>query len=158
MQDFTHSMSMMLYRALNGVMPRFRAIFSEFGVTETQWRVLRILWERKRIGFRELGELSLIPAPSLVGVIDRLCRDGLVERERSTQDRRQVDILATAAGQALEAQVMPAVSNAYAELSGALDKQTHAHLMAGLSALANLAHAPHQSAAPNPPRTLTGSQ
>ncbi len=38
MQDFAASLPMLLYRALHTVMPRFRAIFAESGLTEPQWR------------------------------------------------------------------------------------------------------------------------
>lgn len=138
MQDFTRSMPMMLYRALHGVMPRFRAIFSEFGLTETQWRVLRVLWEHQQIAFGDLARLTLIPAPSLVGVIDRLHANGLVDRLRSDTDRRHVYVVATRAGRALEKQVMPAVESAYADLEAMLGSNTRKQLLAGLDLLAAL--------------------
>ena len=78
-QSFSGSLPMMLYRALDVVMPRFRRIFNEFGLTEQQWRVLRVLWETEEIAFRELSDITLIPAPSLVGVIDRLAKQRLVD-------------------------------------------------------------------------------
>ena len=81
MLEFNRSLPMMLYRALDTIMPRFRKVFHEFGLTETQWRVLRVLWEQERIPVRELSKTTLIPAPSLVGVIDR--RD--VQRRRRQQ-------------------------------------------------------------------------
>ncbi len=59
MQEFSHSLPMMLYRTLDTVMPRFRQIFSEFGLTEQQWRVLRVLWQHEQIAFRELAGLPL---------------------------------------------------------------------------------------------------
>ena len=85
-QSFSGSLPMMLYRALDVVMPRFRRIFNEFGLTEQQWRVLRVLWETEEIAFRELSDITLIPAPSLVGVIDRLAKQRLVDRRRSETD------------------------------------------------------------------------
>ncbi len=145
MQDFTASLPMMLYRALHNVMPRFRAIFAEHGLTEPQWRVLRVLWEREQIAQGELAELTLIPPPSLVGVLDRLARDGLVQRRRSSDDRRNVWISPTAAGRALQTQVMPAVEAAYAELRGSLDNKTWAALKLGLAALAVPPAAPKSS-------------
>ena len=50
-QEFSRSLPMMLIRALDAVMPRFRDIFKEFGLTEQQWRVLRVLWEQDEIAF-----------------------------------------------------------------------------------------------------------
>ena len=94
-EGFSRSLPMMLYRALDTVMPRFRKIFNEFGLTEQQWRVLRVLWEHQDIAFHALAEFTLIPAPSLVGVVDRLSKSGLVERRRSESDRRNVSIRTT---------------------------------------------------------------
>ena len=98
MQEFSHSLPMMLYRTLDAVMPRFRQIFSEFGLTEQQWRVLRVLWQHEQIAFRELADLTLIPPPSLVGVVDRLTNSGLASRRRSDTDRRNVFVYATSKG------------------------------------------------------------
>ena len=57
---------MRLYRALDAVMPAFRQVFSEFGLTEQQWRVLRVLWEQGAVPLSSLASATLIPAPSLV--------------------------------------------------------------------------------------------
>ena len=137
-QDFGRSLPMMLYRALDTVMPRFRKIFNEFGLTEQQWRVLRVLWEYQEIAFHELAEATLIPAPSLVGVIDRLGKSGLVERRRSESDRRKVSVLATRKGKALESKVRPRVEEAYAALRGAISKKEWDQLIDGLDRLASL--------------------
>jgi DNA-binding MarR family transcriptional regulator len=64
MQGFSRSLPIILYRTLDAVMPRFRQIFNEFGLTGQQWRVLRVLWEQESITFSELSELTLIPAPT----------------------------------------------------------------------------------------------
>ena len=55
---------MMLYQALDVVMPRFRTIFREFGLTEQQWRILRALWDRDDLSARQLADMTLIPPPS----------------------------------------------------------------------------------------------
>ena len=138
MQEFSRSMPMMLYRALDAVMPRFRPIFNEFGLTEQQWRVLRVLWQHEEIAFRELAELTLIPAPSLVGVVDRLTRSGLANRRRSDTDRRHVFVHATSKGMALESQVTPRVEKAYAELRRSVDAKTWNSLLDGLEQISSI--------------------
>jgi homoprotocatechuate degradation regulator HpaR len=138
MQEFSHSLPMMLYRTLDAVMPRFRQIFSEFGLTEQQWRVLRVLWQHEQIAFRELADLTLIPPPSLVGVVDRLTKSGLASRRRSDTDRRNVFVYATSKGQALEAEVRPRVDKAYAELRSSVDKKTWHALIAGLEHISSI--------------------
>lgn len=130
--QFSGSLPMMLYRTLDAVMPRFRKIFNDFGLTEQQWRVLRVLWEHEAVTINRLAELTLIPAPSLVGVVDRLERDERVTRQRSQADRRKVNVVLIAKGIELEDQVMPRVAKTYAELKQSVDADTWDVVLEGL--------------------------
>lgn len=134
--QFTRSLPMMLYRTLDAVMPRFRKIFNDFGLTEQQWRVLRVLWETDGVTIKDLADLTLIAAPSLVGIVDRLERDGLVTRQRSTTDRRKVNVLVTTAGSELEDRIMPRVASAYVELKQSVDAETWSQVLVGLQRIA----------------------
>lgn len=136
-QEFSQSLPMMLYRALDAVMPRFRRIFNEFGLTEQQWRVLRVLWEQDPIAFRDLAEATLIPAPSLVGIVDRLAKQELVARRRSETDRRNVFISATDEGKALHRRIRPRVDEAYANLRASIDAGEWDRLITGLERIAS---------------------
>lgn len=131
-QQFSRSLPMMLYRTLDAVMPRFRKIFNDFGLTEQQGRVLRVLWERDEIALGELGRLTLIPAPSLVGIVDRLSSMDLVARKRSARDRRVVHVLATDKGKALQEEIMPQVAAAYAALKQSVDPESWEQALQGL--------------------------
>jgi homoprotocatechuate degradation regulator HpaR len=130
--QFSGSLPMMLYRTLDTVMPRFRKIFNDFGITEQQWRVLRVLWEHDAVTINRLAELTLIPAPSLVGIIDRLERDERVIRQRSQADRRKVNVVLIAKGVELEDQVMPRVAATYADLKQSVDSTTWEQVLRGL--------------------------
>lgn len=152
MQDFSRSLPMRLYRALAVVMPRFRRIFAQAGLTEQQWRVLRVLWEQPSVPQSALAELTLIPAPSLIGVLDRLAGAGLVERRRGTADRRVVEVAATAEGRALEERLMPDVQAAYAALRASLDESTWRALETGLDELTR-AQRPPDGTSSTPSRT-----
>jgi len=136
MQEFSRSLPMLLYRALDAVMPRFRRIFSDFGLTEQQWRVLRVLWERDAMPLGELAGLTLIPAPSLVGVVRRLQLQGLVTRHRSDRDRRVVFVRLTPAGREIQADVQPRVRSAYRELRESISEDDWTRLVAALESLA----------------------
>ena len=134
-QQFSESLPIMLYRALDVIMPRFRRIFSEFGLTEQQWRVLRVLWDSNEIALRELSSLTLIPAPSLVGIVDRLQKAGLVNRRRSDKDRRNVYVLTTTKGKELERQIMPRVQASYIDLKQSMDADVWQNMLVGLHAV-----------------------
>ena len=131
-QQFSASLPMMLYRAIDVVMPRFRRIFKEFGLTEQQWRVLRVLWEIEEISQNELAELTVISPPSLVGVLDRLRAMRLIERRRSALDRRVVYVASTQNGRDLRDQLMPAVQQTYFELRDSIDNEVWRNLLDGL--------------------------
>jgi homoprotocatechuate degradation regulator HpaR len=136
-EQFSHSLPIVLYRTLDAVMPRFRKIFNEFGLTEQQWRVLRVLWDLEAVTLNKLAALTLIPAPSLVGIVDRLERNQLVTRQRSEADRRKVNVVLTSQGAALEDDIMPRVATAYAELKQAVDAETWDQVLTGLNAIAS---------------------
>ena len=139
MKPFDNSLPMMLYRTLDAVMPAFRSIFARFGLTEQQWRVLRVLWEEWEEDGKPLlalAQSTLIQAPSLVGVVDRLQRDGLVERRRSEVDRRVVRVCLTGAGRALKVRVTPLVDAAYTDLQATLSDVEWAELLVTLDKVA----------------------
>ena len=142
MKHFERSLPMMLYRTLDVVMPSFRRIFKEFGLTEQQWRVLRVLWERDGCVLSELAEATLIPAPSLVGILDRLERNGMLTRRRSKSDRRKVHIFVSREGKELEQQVSPKVDEAYAELEASIDSAQWAQLLHAMDRLIEQAQRP----------------
>ena len=113
---FEASLPMMLYRVLDAIMPAYRALFAEYGLTEQQWRVLRTLWDNESLSSTDVAARTLIPAASLVGVLDRLERKGLIARIRSVEDRRVVIAKLTVEGRALERQIAPRLDHIQASV------------------------------------------
>lgn len=109
MQSFDDSLPMILNRTLDAVMPTYRELFARYQLTEQQWRVLRVIWNSRNVTSSHLSERTLLSPPSLVSIIDRLEKKGLVSRVRSVDDRRQVYVVATAEGRSLQADVTPGV-------------------------------------------------
>jgi DNA-binding MarR family transcriptional regulator len=71
------------------------------GLTPQQHQALLAIQgfpNREQITISELAERLQIRHHSAVGLVDRLCTRGLLQRERSTQDRRQVFIGLTVKG------------------------------------------------------------
>ena len=65
-------------------------VCSKFGITGTQFNVLRILKGVYPEGYprREIICRMIEPAPDVTRLIDRLIKEGLVERYFSSEDRR----------------------------------------------------------------------
>ena len=142
MTSFDHSLPMILHRTLDAIMPEYRELFARFGLTEQQWRVMRVLWTSKKVTSAELSSRTLLPAPSLVGIIDRLEKKSLVSRLRSVEDRRVVYVVATAEGRALEKQVTPLVAEVDARLRASVSGDDWAQMERTLATIARAASAP----------------
>lgn len=120
--DFRDSLPMVLNRTLDAIMPAYRELFARFDITEQQWRILRVLWEHEKITTNALADLTLLPAPSLVGIIDRMEKKKLVSRIRSTKDRRVIYILLTTKGRKIEKEVMPFVKAIHQNLKSVVNE------------------------------------
>ena len=125
---FTQSLPMLLNRSLDAIMPPYRDLFHEFGVTEQQWRILRVLWEQKHLTSTQISTLTLLPTPSLVGILDRLEKKGLVKRLRSSTDRREVNITITNLGKELQLKVMPKIKKIQDQIKQKLSTAEWEHI------------------------------
>ncbi len=87
-------------------MRRFWQLLQTFGLTPPQFMVLFALARaRAPRSMNDLTDITFQDAPTMTGIIDRLEKAGLVERTRSTTDRRVVLVQATQSGVALLKQV-----------------------------------------------------
>lgn len=118
--DFEHSLPMLLLKAREAVMGRFRPMLRQFDLTEQQWRVIRALAEVSEIDAKELASLSFILAPSLTRILRNLEGRGLVRRRRPKADQRLALLALTAKGRRLFEQVRPWSRESYAGISEAL--------------------------------------
>jgi DNA-binding MarR family transcriptional regulator len=85
--------------------------FARFGISGAQWGVLRNLHRAEEEGLpdmrlTELSERLLVRPPSMVGVVDRLERAGLVFRDGSPTDLRAKRIGLTPSGRRLVRRIL----------------------------------------------------
>ena len=79
----------------------------QHGVTVAQWSVLVVLWEVDGLTQKDLSERVAVETATLSRTIDRMERDGLVNRVRSENDRRQVHVFLTDYGAGLWRALVP---------------------------------------------------
>lgn len=78
---------------------RFERLFREFGLTPSQYNILRILrGEGEPMPILEIASRVIAAVPGITGLIDRLEKVGFVERRRCLEDRRVVYVAITAKG------------------------------------------------------------
>lgn len=81
------------------------AKLSSYGITSPQFIILSSLWAEEGVALRVLGERLYFDNPTLTGIVDRMERDGLLERKRSLEDRRVITIHLTAKGRELRGSI-----------------------------------------------------
>jgi len=119
---FDKSLPMMLHRTLDAIIPHYRRVFKDHKISEQQWRILRVLWEVSECTSAELAKRTLLPSPSMVGIIDRMSAKNLVTRQRSEEDRRIVHVSLTNKGQALKDKILPQVDAVYEQMVSRCDE------------------------------------
>lgn len=78
---------------------RFGQLFREYGLTQPQYNVLRILrGEGEPLPCLEVAARMITVVPAITSLIDKLEKRGLLTRERCTVDRRVWYVALTAAG------------------------------------------------------------
>ncbi len=93
------SLPIALIRAREGVMAPIREMLTQTGITEQQWRVLRVLEEHGQMDAKTLAERASLLFPSLTRIAATLREKGLVTQTRDDKDRRRQFIAITAQGQ-----------------------------------------------------------
>jgi homoprotocatechuate degradation regulator HpaR len=90
-----------LMRSREKVMAPIRDMLRASGLTEQQWRVLRILSEFGPQDLTEIARQACLLMPSLSRIIRSLAQNGLVIRASDTKDRRRQTVVISPAGQQL---------------------------------------------------------
>lgn len=103
----------LLLQARESVMERTRPQLRDHGLSDQQWRVLRVLGEHGAVETGVVAREAFILGPSLTGVLDRMERDGLVVRARDPLDQRRSVVEATTAGRQLVKRISPHVEAHY---------------------------------------------
>ncbi|MBB4820461.1 homoprotocatechuate degradation regulator HpaR [Pseudomonas alcaligenes] len=100
MPDTRASLTLTLLQARESAMRFFRPQLNLHGLTEQQWRVIRILRQQGEMESHKLARLACILKPSMSGVLARLERDGMVRRRKVAEDQRRILLALTEQGEA----------------------------------------------------------
>jgi len=132
----------LLLQAREAVMLHTRPSLREHGLSDQQWRVLRVLGEHADdpagVETGRIAREAFLLGPSLTGVLTRMERDGLIARNRCPQDARRTVVRATPQGLALVATLSTAIEAHYAWLEAQLGKDRLARLYALLDEVITL--------------------
>ncbi|WAH60927.1 homoprotocatechuate degradation operon regulator HpaR [Pseudomonas silvicola] len=95
------SLTLNLLQAREVAMSFFRPSLNQCGLTEQQWRIIRILSQQGELEINQLADLACILRPSMTGVLTRMEAAGMVCRRKAEQDQRRVLVKLGLEGEAL---------------------------------------------------------
>ena len=129
------NLPLLMLQAREHVIGYFRPVLNAHGITEQQWRVVRVLLDAGALEPREIGELCRLSSPSLAGVLSRMEELGFVDRKRLAHDQRRVRVSLTPRSRALAARMAPQIEAVYARVERLLGEEFSRHLYEALDAL-----------------------
>ena len=128
----------LLLEAREAVMTHYRPGLRAHGLSDQQWRVLRVLGELGTVETGRVAREAYLLGPSLTGVLARMERDGLVQRERDAADQRRSVVRATAKGLRMVEVLSQSIEAHYQRLERGLGKEKLGQLYALLDELISL--------------------
>ena len=102
------SLPIVLMRAREKVMAPIRDMLSKSGITEQQWRVLRVLAEFGPLDSSGLADKACLLLPSLTRIAQSMVEKGYITRTADTGDRRRQTLAITPEGQQVIDDNLPA--------------------------------------------------
>jgi homoprotocatechuate degradation regulator HpaR len=136
---FVHrNLPRLLLQAREAVMAHTRPGLREHKLSDQQWRVLRVLAEHGVVETGRVAREAYILGPSLTGVLNRMQRDGLIERSRDASDQRRTVVALTAKGQDAVTNLAHTIEAHYAYMEEVLGKQKLGQLYALLDRVIEL--------------------
>ena len=91
-----------LYACSREIIKQYKPFLDELDLTYTQYIAMMVLWEHKTMNVKAMGEILYLDSGTLTPVLKKLESKGLVSRQRSTEDERNLVVTITDVGEALK--------------------------------------------------------
>ena len=115
-RGFNQSLPMMLLKAREAAMSRFRPMLRKHNLTEQRWRVIRVIYEHNQIDAGELAEKSFLLSPSLTRILRYLEGEKIVLRSGDIKDQRRSVFRLTSKGKEIINRVAPETESIYSDI------------------------------------------
>lgn len=95
-----------LYACSREIVRMYKPFLDEIGLTYTQYIAMMVLWERKRLTVKQLGEILYLDSGTLTPLLKKMESAGLLIRSRDKADERSVIVELTEQGEKLKEQAI----------------------------------------------------
>lgn len=90
-----------LYAAAKEVIKQYKPFLDSLDLTYTQYIAMMVLWEEESMNVKSLGEFLFLDSGTMTPVLKKLESKGFIERERSKEDERVLNVKITREGMQL---------------------------------------------------------
>lgn len=95
-----------LYACSKEIIRRYKPFLDELDLTYTQYITMMVLWDKKEMNVKELGEYLYLDSGTLTPVLKKLEAKGYLLRCRSVEDERNLLVTITEDGEKLKEQAV----------------------------------------------------
>ena len=90
-----------LYACAKEIIRKYKPYLDDIDLTYTQYITMMVLWEKKSVNVKTLGECLYLDSGTLTPVLKKLESKGYITRERSNEDERNLVVTITKEGDEL---------------------------------------------------------
>ena len=95
-----------LYACSREIVKRYKPFLDKIDLTYTQYITMMVMWEKKCVNVKELGECLYLDSGTLTPLLKKLEAKGLLTRVRSEKDERNLVVTITDEGEKLKEQAV----------------------------------------------------
>ena len=108
--ELNNCINYLLSVSQNKVFQYFSQQLSTYHLTPAQYGVLNCLWYHGPLSPKQIGELLMLGASSISGILDRMQKGGLIERNIDPSNRRAILVSETSKAHAMKEGILNIVS------------------------------------------------
>lgn len=102
MLKIEHQLCFPLYACSREIIKQYKPFLDKIDLTYTQYIVMMVMWEKKCVNVKELGECLYLDSGTLTPLLKKLEAKKLITRMRSEKDERNLVVTITDVGEALK--------------------------------------------------------
>lgn len=114
--ELTQCINYLLTTAQHNVFQYLSLKLAEYDITPSQYGVLSCLWQRGVAAPKQIAEILCLETSTISGVLDRMQKKDLIHRVTNKEDRREIKVVITEKGRALQAPVQKIIDDVNKEV------------------------------------------
>lgn len=136
--EFKNCINYMLTVAQHEVFQQLATRLEVYDITPGQYGVLNYLWENGQGTPKDLAQVLVLETSTISGVLDRMQKKGLIDRQIAANDRRSIEVVLTPESERIKDGVLKIVEDLNHSVFEGVAPEDKEVLFAQLRRIANI--------------------